>query len=253
VPQAPKPVPEVATAPPSSKSKAGLVIGIGVVFVLLLVAGVGGFLIWNKSRSSGTANTSNTGATAEVANTPREVSRYWLELEPQVAGGKTTRVAGLVPLASGQFFRFHFTFDDDGYLYIFGPGNGNQPTAFLTTKPSAQTGLTSNKVSKGVDFSFPKGKENLLSLDKNPGTDNFTVIFSRTPLPSPSFLNDPVTGEPLSAAQEADLKTFVSRFQGKQPVPELDESDARAPLVRVKATPGPSSDPIVFDIRIQHN
>ena len=49
--------------------------------------------------------------------------------------GPTTRVAGLVPLASGQSFKFHFAFNEDGYLYIFGPGENNQPTAFLTTKP----------------------------------------------------------------------------------------------------------------------
>jgi serine/threonine protein kinase len=258
VPQAPKPAPEVVTAPTPSKSKAGLLIGVGVVFVLLLVTGAGGFLLWSKSRSTGTAtNTTNAGTSGAAVNAPREVSRYWLELVPAHSGGKRTNVAGLVPLASGQLFRFHFNFDEDGFLYIFGPGDGNQPTAFLTTKPSSQTGLTSNKVSKGIEFTFPtgnnpEGNENVASLDKNPGTDNFTIIFSKTPLPSPSFLNDPVTGKPLSAAQQSDLKAFVSRFQGIQPVTELDESDASAQFVRVKA-PTQGSDPIVFNIRIQHN
>ena len=112
-----------------------------------------------------------------MANAPKEISRYWLELEPAAEGGQTTRVAGLVPIASGQSFKFHFTFNEDGYLYIFGPGDNNQPTAFLTTKPLPDTGVSSNKVSKGVDFSFPSGAGNNLTLDKNPGTDNFTVIF----------------------------------------------------------------------------
>jgi len=186
-----------------------------------------------------------------VVNAPTEVSRYWLELDPP--DGPQTRVAGLVPLASGQSFKFHFTFNEDGYLYIFGPGDNNQPTAFLTTKPLRRTGVTSNQVKRGTEFSFPRGSGNNLTLDKNPGTDNFTVIFARTPLSEPSFLNETVTGEPLSAAQQADLKTFVGKYQLQQPVTEPDESNARAPFVRVKAKPDQSGNPIVFDIRIQHN
>src|SRR5689334_18361077 len=79
VPQAPKPAPEiprVIPAAPPSKSKAGLLIGVAVVLLLIVGGGVGGFLIWNKTRStanpSGTTNTNTTTAAA----TPREVSRY---------------------------------------------------------------------------------------------------------------------------------------------------------------------------------
>ena len=257
VPHVSKPAPEipkVSPAAPASKSKAGLLIGVAVVLILIVAGGVGGFLIWNKSRTSTTgAGAANTNpGTTEVA--PREVSRYWLELQPAAKGAKPTRVAGLVPIASGQSFKFHFTFAEDGYVYIFGPGgNTNEPTAFLTTKPLADTGVTSNKVSSGVEFSFPKGAENNLTLDKNPGTDNFTVVFSKTPLPSPSFFNEQVTGEPLPAAQQADLKTFVARYTGKKPVTELDESNAQAPAVKVKAPPDQTNNPIVFEIRIQHN
>jgi hypothetical protein len=182
------------------------------------------------------------------------VSRYWLELEPAVAGGTPTQVAALVPLASGQSFKFHFIFDEDGYLYIFGPGGDtNEPTAFLTTKPLAKSGVTSNRVTKGVEFSFPKGELNSLTLDKNPGTDNFTVVFSKTPLSSPSFFNEQVTGEPLPATQQSDLKTFISRYQNRRPVTELDESNAQAPFVKVKAPPDQTNNPMVFEIRIQHN
>jgi len=260
VPQVAKPAPpEVAKVPgvapaPAPKSKAGLVIGVGVALVLIVALGVGGFVFWKwRSNTSGTT-TANTNTSTAVTNAPREISRYWLELEPAAAGGQTTKVAGLVPIASGQSFKFHFTFNEDGYLYIFGPGgNSNEPTAFLTTKPLVQTGVDSNKVSKGVEFSFPSGAGNNLTLDKNPGTDNFTVIFAKTPLAAPSFLNEPVTGEPLSAAQQADLKTFVARYQDKRPVTELDESNTRAPFVRVKVPPDQTNNPIVFEIRIQHN
>lgn len=247
-PEVPK-IPAVAPAP-ASKSKAGLLIGVGVVFVLFVALGVGGFLYWrSRSNVSGT-----TTANLNTPPVPVEISRYWLELEPATAGGQTTKVAKPAPIASGQSFKFHFTFNEDGYLYIFGPGgNTNEPTAFLTTKPLEQTGVKSNKVSKGFEFSFPSGAGNSLTLDKNPGTDNFTVIFTKTPLAAPSFLNEQVTGEPLSAAQQADLKAFVARYHDKPPVTELDESNARAPFVKVKAPPDQTNNPIVFEIRIQHN
>ena len=260
VPHVPKvsppgpPPPVAVAAPAASKSKVGLVIGVGVVFVILLVAGVGGFLVWNKLKSNSTSTTSTNVNTTGAASAPVEVSRYWLGLEPK--GKPKTQVAALVPIASGQEFRFYFKFADDGYLYIFGPGEKNVPMAFLTNKPALQTGVKSNKVSKGVDFTFPRDDEenvHTLTLDKNPGTDHFTVVFSKTPLSSPSFFNEPVTGDPLTAAQQAELKDFVSRYQSKAPTTELDESNASAPFVRVKAMSDQTSNPIVFDIRIQHN
>ena len=253
VPQAPQPAPELPKiAAERSASKAALLIAGVVTLLLVFAVGVGGVWLWNRSRST-TAGTNERNTPLEVANAPTEISRYWLELEPAASGAQTTRVAGLVPLASGQSFKFHFAFNEDGYLYIFGPGDNNQPTAFLTTKPLAQTGVTSNKVAKGVEFSFPNGSGNNMTLDKTPGTDNFTVIFSRSQLSSPSFLNDRVTGEPLSPAQQAELKSFVSKYQEKRVVTELDESNAQAPFVKVKAAPDQTNNPIVFDIRIQHN
>lgn len=255
VPHVPKPAPPVAVAPPpASKSKVGLLIGVVVVFVILLVGGVGGFLVWNKMKSSGASTTSTNVNTTGAATAPVEVSRYWLSLEPK--GKPKTQVAALVPIASGQEFRFYFKFAEEGNIYIVGPGDKNQPTAFLTMKPSSRTGVTSNKVSKGVDFIFPKDDEenvHTLTLDTHPGTDHFTVIFSKTPLSSPSFLNDPVTGDALTAAQQAELKDFISRYQSKAPTTELDESNPRAPFVSVKAVPDQTSNPIVFNIRIQHN
>jgi serine/threonine protein kinase len=256
VPHVAKPAPSVPVAAPApAKSKAGLLIGIGAVFVILLVAGIGGFVVWNKMKSSGTTTT-NANTTSVVPGPPVEVSRYWVELEPVKQGEPRTKAAALVPVASGKEFKFHFVFEENGYLYIFGPGDKNQPTAFLTTKPSPRTGVKTNTVSKGVEFSFPKDDEkdlHSLTLDNKPGTDNFRIIFSKVPLSVPSFLSEPVTGNPLSAEQQAELKAFVSKFQAKPPVTELDESNAQAPFIRVKAAPDQTSNPIVFDIRIQHN
>ena len=255
VPQMPKstgPIPQVAPAP-GSKSKAGLFIGAAVLVVLLLGGGIAGFFIWNSLKSKNTvATTGNTGGgnNASTVAAPREITNYWLELARD--NGQPIRVSAMVPIASGQKFRFHFVFTEAGYLYIFGPGGEhNQPMAFLTTKPLPQTGVTSNKVAQGEDFSFPRGDN--LRLDTNPGIDKFTVIFSKTALAAPAFLNEPVTGEPLSAALQAELKAFAAKYQEKAPVIELDESTADAPSVRVKVPPDQTGNPIVFEIRIQHN
>ncbi len=262
VPQVPKPTPPVAQVSPpvvaqpaaASKSKAGLLIGVGVVFVVLLLGGVGGFLLWKNSKSnSGATSGSNVNSSTVAPSTPAEISRYWLELGPARKGGQLVRVPGLVPIASGQKFKFHFSFKQGGYLYIFGPGDKNQPTAFLTSKPWPDSGVSSNKVTQNADFSFPRGTDNDITLDKTPGTDNFTVIFSRDPLTSPSFLNEPVTGVPLSPSQQAELKAFVTKYQENRAVTELDDSNPQEPFVRVKTIPDQTGNPIIFDIRIQHN
>lgn len=233
------------------KSRVGLLIAAVVVVFLVLGGGVAGFLFWNSSKSKTVATV---GPNVNATEAPlREFTRYWLELEPATRDAVPAKVAGLVPIASGQSFKFHFVFTESGYVYIFGPGQDNKPTAFLTNKPIAASGLKTNEVAQGSDFSFPKGDGNYITLDKNPGTDNFTVIFAKSSLPAPSFLNEQVTGEPLSPAQQAEFDAFVSKFRGKAPVTELDESTAGAPSVRVKVPPDQTGNPIVFDVRIQHN
>ena len=255
-PAVPQPVaPSIPAAPVEKKgSKAGLIIG--VVAVVLVLAAVGGasIYLWTRSKATtGATTTTSSGSTTAAVSTPREITRYWLELESAAAGGQTTRVAGLVPIASGQSFKFHFNFSETGYVYIFGPGENNQPTAFLTTKPLPESGVRSNQVTGGSDFSFPSGQGNNVTLDKNPGTDVFTVIFAKTALPSPAFLNEPVTGTALSAAQQAELRSFAAKYTERPPVTELDESNPRAPAVRIKVPADQTNNPIVFEIRIQHN
>jgi serine/threonine protein kinase len=251
-PRPPAPAPALASAQVvEKKSSAGLIIGAVVLFLVVLVVAGASIFLWNRSRTATSTATTSGSTTTPVAG-PKEVSRYWLELQP-AAGGEAARVAGLVPIASGQSFKFHFVFSEPGYVYIFGPGAKNQPTAFLTSKPMTESGVTSNQVKGGGDFSFPSGQDNNITLDKNPGTDVFTIIFSTSPLQSPAFLSERVTGQPLSADEQAELKSFVGQHTAQPPVTERDESTPRAPFVRVKVPAEAASNPIVFDIRVQHN
>ncbi|HEX6732508.1 MAG TPA: serine/threonine-protein kinase [Pyrinomonadaceae bacterium] len=237
---------ETPSAP--KRSKLGLAL-VATVVLIVVVGGVAGVLIYLwKTQATTPAVTGTTGTTV---NAPQQIGSYWLELEG--ADEVPTKVADLVPIASGQNLQLHFRFGEDGYIYLIGPGGDtNQPTAFLTSKPPEGSGLTSNQVKKAVDFSFPSGT-NWLSLDKNPGTDVFKVIFSKTALSSPSFLSEPVTLKPLTSAQLKELAQFESKYKQPAPEVELDESNKKSPFMRIKAAPERLNNPIVFDIRIQHN
>jgi hypothetical protein len=163
------------------------------------------------------------------------------------------RVAGSVPLVSGQAFKFHFEFGENGYLYIVGPGERNQPTAFLTEKPASISGLENNQVVNGSDFSFPNGLEHWLELDKKPGTENYTIIFSSEPLSAPAFLTSQATGKPLSESESSEFTDFLAKYKTSEPVTELNEKNASAPYVTVKVPPSQDSGaPIIFEVRIQH-
>jgi len=250
VQQKPK-VADQQTAAAPSKSKVGLIVGL-VAFVLVIGAlAVGGVFVYKQMKPSPVSPTTNKKGEPPVA-AAIEATRYWLMLEPKSRGEAPTRVAGLVPLASGQSFQMRFMFPASGYLYIVGPGDNNQSTAFLTNKPAAQTGLKTNQVAGGTEFSFPSG-DGLISLDSKPGADKFTVIFSKNRLETPAFLNESVNGTPMNPAQLAEFNSFVSNNLQKVPATELDESNNQLPFVRVKVDADRTENPLVFEIRIQHN
>ena len=269
VPQAPKrqaAAPQVATPPvtaPSSRRGPTFLIVTGVLVLVLIAVGVGGFFIVNRLRANlsdnstgpaaGNKKTSSSGSTDGQAGSAKEIGRYWLEVAPASQGGQSARVAGFVPLASGQRFKFHFSSSEDGYLYIIGPGEENAPTAFVTAKPPAESGLQSNEVRKRVDFSFPKGKEHWLELDKNPGTENYTVIFSAAPLTSPQFLSEQATGKPLSATEQMEWTSFIARYKASAQATELNDGNAAEPFVAVKVSGATTAgEPVVLNVRIQH-
>ena len=251
IPQVPTQTASVPQPVEKKRSKTPLAIAAVVVLFVVIGAGIGGLVLYNKWKSQ-PASSVVTGAV--TPNPPvaiaQPVGSYWLELEQPGRG--SARVGSLVPIASGQTLKLHFSFSEDGYIYLIGPGGDtNQPTAFLTSKPPEGSGLTTNQVKRNADFSFPSGS-NWLSLDKNPGTDTFKVIFSRTPLKSPAFLDQSVTLQPLTPAQLGELNQFEAKYKDSKMVVELDESNKQAPSMRIKAPPEQENNPIVFDIRIQH-
>ena len=92
------------------------------------------------------------------------------------------------PTLSGGAFKFHFEFGESGYVYIVGPGEKNQPTAFLTEKPAAISGWKPTRLRKGSDFSFPRGMEHWLELDGNREQKTTHIIFSPDAFSGTGFL-----------------------------------------------------------------
>ncbi len=253
IPQAPKPqVTQPARRGPM------MLVGAGVLVLILLIVGVGGFFAvkWLTGKSDNTAEGTVDKKVASNGTTgveTKNLGRYWLELLPESLIGEPVRVAGVVPLASEQSFKFHFVFSEDGYLYIVGPGEQNQPTAFLTATPPAISGLESNQVSKAVDFSFPSGLEHWLKLDKKAGTEDYTIIFSPTSLNDPKFLSAEATGEPLTREEQMELTSLLVKYKTNAPKSQLNDQNASEPFMELKVPKSSTSgNPVVFDIRIQH-
>ncbi len=249
-------------APTRSKSVPIIAALIGVV---LLAAGVGGFFFL-RSRSETTdepkaekdGKPSDTSANKNGATTngttpagTRETLSYWLEIKG-ASGGQSARVAGVVPLASGQSFKLHFAPRENGYLYIIAPGEKNIPTTFLTAKPIPESGVKSNEVKSGVDFSFPGGEGNWITLDKSSGTENYTIIFSPTQLASPSFLSAAAARQ-LTPDEQKELEDFRAQFKANAPVTNVINGSGVDPLVTIKIPQAkPSGEPVIFDMRIEH-
>lgn len=265
-PGAPPQTPSYAPVPTGGTQQKGrslvLPIAGGVLVLLLLVGGVGAFFAY-KSMSGSTDKKTGTDQpiVSDMGNKKEETTkpavatieslRYVLEIE-KTKGGERARVANIVPLASGQTFKFHFTPTEDGYLYIVGPGPGNVPMTFLTAKPVKQSGVTSNEAAASTDFEFPSGDGNWITLDQNPGTEDYTIIFSKEPLIVPNFLTE-LAGKTLTEEEQSEFFNFVGQYKANAPTVDVSQGEAEEPFVSIKVPEGrKAGEPVIFTVRIEH-
>jgi hypothetical protein len=244
--------------PPARRSPFKLIVAGALALLLVGMTGAGGWLAWNSWQARGAAGDverglATTGGAAAVEPPARfELMNYWIEAFNDDAGeGAGRRIAAReISLASGQQFKFHFVTRERGYLYIVGPGAGNAPTTFLTARPAGI--MKTNLASAGADFTFPYGDGQVLELDKNPATEEYVVIFSRTPLLAPAFLATDA-GHVLTPAELKELEDLRARSKTALPVADVKDSGAESGAVAVAVqSAGAPSEPVIFDIRIEH-
>ncbi len=251
------PKPEVA--PAKSRGKSLVLVGASVLLLVLVVVGVGGFFAvnWLKAKPDDGETKGPTGTSGtETAAATKEFGRYWLQVPTKKNQPDAILAGDPVAMKSGQDFKFHFVARQDGYLYIIGPGEKNVPMAFLTAEPGDGSGLRTNEVKSGQDFVFPADTAatfHWITLDKAPGSENYTIIFSPQPMTAPAFLGSEATGEPLSETEQTELRELLAKYKTREPVTEINDKDAAAPFVTVKVRQSEGTGaPVVFAVRIQH-
>src|SRR5579885_2049302 len=244
------------TAPESRRSFVPLIAG--GALALLLVLGVGGWFAWSRMRAKTDAPAADNPPNANNSAPPRpaeaakaEASSYWFESfdkNDEPSGKRIAETAAT--LQSGKWFKFHFVPKERGYLYIIGPGAGGNAQMTMLTAQGAGA-LKSNLVGAGADFAFPFGATKF-KLDDNPGADDFTFIYSPTPLMSPAFLADKFQHQ-LTPAEVKELEDFRAQFKSNAPAVETKgEGDARAVEVSVPQAATAGNNPLIFDVRVNH-
>ncbi|HKP36579.1 MAG TPA: protein kinase [Pyrinomonadaceae bacterium] len=241
--------PQMEIAVPSRR-QTPLIIG-AVVIVLLIVLGVGGYAITSYLKGRPTTNPAVTTADPDLSAPKHEVARYWLEVESTT---DSLRAGDPVELQSGQRFKFHFSPSQSGYLYLIGPGANNAPAVFLSAQPTAGSGLKTNQVSSGVDFSFPADtgrKANFIRLNNTPGTDEFTFVFSPSPITTPGFFAG-ASERYLTADELKQWEDFQEQARVNAASTEVIKAGA-SPQVAVKVPQNaPENASVVFKVSIQH-
>jgi len=159
----------------------------------------------------------------------RELMVYQLEIL-SADGTRVRRASGETRLAEGESFKLHFTPRESGYLYIVAPDAQNNPATFLTAQPDKESGVTSNQLAAGADFSFPAHPDKWLEITKGESKMDFTLIFSSTRMNEPSFLAASA-GRKLNGAEQSEL-TDLRKKSGDSRIEEALDLGASRILPR---------------------
>jgi serine/threonine-protein kinase len=246
----PQPIPPSQIPAPAAKRRSPLIFVGAFVVLFLIIAAAGGYALMKYRATRTTPAASNGGS--DLSMPLHEVARYWVQLEN--TSGEPIRAGDTVTMQSGQSFKFHFSPNESGYLYLIGPGPNNAPAIFLSAKPSGSSGLKSNEVSSGVDFTFPadtNNKANFITLDQTAGTDEFTFVFSREPITAPAFFAG-TSNRLLSPDELREWNDFQAQTKANAATIEVIKTGA-SPQTAVKMPQNaPENASVVFRVRIEH-
>ena len=237
-----------ATRP--KKRSALLLVGVIAVVALFAIAG-GGYALMHYRAAGAPAKAPASGS--ELAAPLHEVARYWLEVDAS-SSAEARRAGDTVTMQSGQSFKFHFSPNEGGYLYLIGPGPNNAPAIFLSAKPSGSSGLKTNEVRSGMDFTFPadvNSKANFITLDQTAGTDEFTFVFSREPIETPPFFAG-TSNRLLTPDELQQWNDFQKQANTSAATIEVVEGGS-TPQASVKVPQNaPENASVLFRVRIEH-
>jgi hypothetical protein len=222
-----------------------------VIIVLLLVVGAAGLALVRYIGRRPTEKPPVT--TADVPAPMHEVARYWVEVNTENSAD-SVRAGELISMRSGQELKFHFSPNESGHLYLIGPGEKNAPTIFLSGQPGAMSGLDTNEVRSGMNFTFPEDtmlKANFIRLDETSGTDEFTFVFSPTPITTPEFFAGP-SQHPLTSDELKQWADFQAQAKANAATSEVIKTGATPQTALKVPQNGPENASVVFTVRIEH-
>ncbi|MBL8206648.1 MAG: serine/threonine protein kinase [Blastocatellia bacterium] len=176
------------------------------------------------------------------------VLRYYIEVE--TAPGRSRRSTGEEPIAMGQRFRFHFIAPVRGYLYIVAQGVGNALTTYLTAQPTPGSCVTTNLLGAEADYAFPPAGCDGLSLGPRGETTTFTVLFSPTPLTTPSFFAAQAERK-LTAAEVQEFEAFRQQAGAEDARRETATTENRVGMTVTMPAQQNAKGVIAFDLPIK--
>jgi hypothetical protein len=192
-----------------TRSWIGIVLVAGLVLVVLVAAGA--LALWRPWEAGGpplgppASGTVDVPSRAPEAGDPfvaamSEIVRFRLE------GSDGAMLPADTPIPTGRKFRFRFSSDTDGFVYLVAPDASGSYTTFLTNSPAAATQVKTNAVGKGKDVVFPGGAA---SLSVTPGATRFLVFMTKDREAAPEFLKGESLGR-LSPEEVKQLETWLS-------------------------------------------
>lgn len=248
--ETPPQIPREPVAAPAARRRSPIIlVGVAVIAFLILV-GAGGYAFMKFKGTSTSATTPPPAAGSDLTAPLHEVARYWIEVEKSA---ESTRAGESIAMQSGDSFKFHFSPNQSGYLYIVGPGPDNVPAAFLTYY-GKDFAAGVNAVASGRDFVFPAdtaGRSNWITLDRTAGIDEFSFVFSTSPLTAPAFLAAPAP-HVLTPAEVKEWESFQSQAKANAATIEVIKTGA-SPQTAVKVPQNAADNAsVVFRVRIEH-
>jgi serine/threonine protein kinase len=234
---------------PENKSRRrwGLIVALGLLSLLVLWGGSRFLRPILRQVVIHTPPASPSPSQAPVVTMP--ILSYWMEITSADCQ-PLRRSTGEEPLESGQSFRLHFTPDENGYLYLIGPNQKDVNQTFLTSMPAPASGVRTNFIQKGTDFSFPAGSENCFGMTEKGRTIALIAIFSTRRLSTPAFLDQPA-GHELNASEQYQLNNWL-KSDAIATEESTPDPNGQSSLITCKQAAGDTARPVFFYVTVKH-